>query len=107
MSRPKKGQKGCEEASARWRKTMEAKFGGPEGVHKKMQEMGHKGGTAWTDKLKGFAANPELASKIAKIMGRKTKKGLTWVKDVDKEHGEYIDKHTGETLYLPYGRITK
>ena len=25
------------------------------------KEIGHKGGSAWSDKLKGFAANPELA----------------------------------------------
>lgn len=44
MARPKKGEPGHEQASKRWRETMEAKYGGPEGLHKKMQEMGAIGG---------------------------------------------------------------
>lgn len=55
MPRQKKGEPGHELASLRWRQTMEAKYGGPEGLHKKMQETGaiggHRGHTG------GFASN--------------------------------------------------
>lgn len=44
MARPKKGAKGHELATAKWRKTMQEKYGGQEGVHQMMQEIGAKGG---------------------------------------------------------------
>lgn len=44
MSRPKKGTRGDELATAKWRKTMQEKYGGQEGLHQKMQEIGAIGG---------------------------------------------------------------
>lgn len=44
MARPKKGDQGCEDANSRWRKTMYEKYGGKEGVRKRMSEMGRIGG---------------------------------------------------------------
>lgn len=44
MSRPKKGTKGYEQSVKKWRETMERKYGGAEGVHKRMQKMGAAGG---------------------------------------------------------------
>lgn len=67
MSRPRKNTEEGKLATIRWRKTMEEKYGGKEGVRKKMQEMGHMGGVKPTDKPKGFAANRT----IAKLSGAK------------------------------------
>lgn len=44
MARPKAGTKEGDAASERWRQTMINKYG-VDGVHKKMQEIGSKGGT--------------------------------------------------------------
>lgn len=43
MARPKAGTKEGDAASERWRQTMINKYG-VDGVHRKMQEMGAKGG---------------------------------------------------------------
>ena len=43
MARPKAGTKEGDAASERWRQTMINKYG-VDGVHKKMQEIGSKGG---------------------------------------------------------------
>ena len=43
MARPKAGPKEGDAASERWRQTMINKYG-VDGVHKKMQEIGSKGG---------------------------------------------------------------
>lgn len=39
------------------------------------KKLGRMGGSAPTDKLKGFAANPELAKVAGAIGGRKSKRG--------------------------------
>jgi len=65
MTRPKIGEKGCEEANKKWRATMLAKYGGKEGLHERMVQMGRVGGQ--NGHTGGFAANPELA----RIAGRK------------------------------------
>ena len=44
MARPKAGTKEGDAASERWRQTMIKKYG-VDGVHKKMQEIGSKGGS--------------------------------------------------------------
>ena len=46
MARPKKGMKGYEEANRKWRETMLARCGGAKELHKKMQEIGYKGGSS-------------------------------------------------------------
>lgn len=69
MSRPKKGTKAGEIATNKWRETMIKKYGGENGLHQKMSEVGAKGGRngCGPDYKGGFAANRELA----KIAGRK------------------------------------
>lgn len=44
MSRPRKGEEGCEQATSKWRQTMLDKYGA-EGLHEKMREIGRLGGT--------------------------------------------------------------
>lgn len=70
MARPKKGERGCQEASNKWKQTMLKKYGGKEGLHKRAQELGSIGGKTPTSKPKGFAANHALAS-IAGAKGGK------------------------------------
>lgn len=55
MARPKKGTKGSIEATNRWRKTMEEKYGGKDGVHQMMQRIGSRGGQH--SKRGGFASD--------------------------------------------------
>lgn len=92
MARPKKGERGYQEASKKWRQTMLKKYGGEEGLHKRAQELGSIGGKAPTSKPKGFAANPELA-RIAGHKGgrisRRTKKD-----DIDKAE-EILEQESG------------
>lgn len=77
MPRPKKGEKGYEEATKKWRNTMLAKYGGEKGLHENMQAIGSKGGRAVTIYPKGFAANPALARIAGAKGGRKsTRKGI-------------------------------
>lgn len=59
MTRPKRGEAGYEESNLAWKKTMEERYGGADGVHAFMQKIGREGGKAVG--YKGFATNPELA----------------------------------------------
>lgn len=59
MTRPRTGEKGCEEANKKWRATMLARYGGEAGLHEKMVQMGRLGGQ--NGHTGGFAANPALA----------------------------------------------
>ena len=68
MSRPRRGEKGHEEANRKWRKTMEEKYGDPSAFMKKIGAIGGRNGHTG-----GFAANPELA-KIAGSKGGKISK---------------------------------
>lgn len=88
MSRPKKNEKGYEEANARWRATMEAKYGGKEALHKHMIAMGKKGGSLSV--TGGFASDkvgadgltgPERARLAGKIGGQRSKRGPAKPKD--------------------------
>lgn len=81
MSRPRKGTKGSKEAIAKWRKTMIEKYG-KEGLHKRAQEIGAKGGRNST--TGGFASyvvgidgltGPERARIAGSIGGKKSKRG--------------------------------
>lgn len=92
MARPRKGEKGCQEASNKWKQTMLKKYGGKEGFHKRVQELGSIGGKTPTSKPKGFAANPELARKAGRKGGaisRRTKKD-----DIDKAE-EVLEQESG------------
>lgn len=55
MARPKRGAEGCEKANSRWRETMYEKYGGEEGVHERMREMGRLGGQR--SRTGGFASD--------------------------------------------------
>lgn len=39
------------------------------------RHLGHLGGSAITDKPRGFAANPELAKRAGRIGGKRSKRG--------------------------------
>lgn len=74
MSRPRKGTKGCQAATAKWKATMEAKYGGADGVRKRLSEMGRKGGKA--SNTGGFASlvvgsDGLTGHQRAKIAGKK------------------------------------
>lgn len=76
MARPKRGEPGSDRATSKWRATMLAKYGGEEGLNKKMKEIGRKGGMASTNG--GFASDKigpdgltgrERARRVGKIGG--------------------------------------
>lgn len=75
MPRPKKGEKGCEEATNKWRETMLKIYGSEEAFHNAMVEKGRKGGKNGfgPNYTGGFASSPELA-KIAGAKGGKISK---------------------------------
>ena len=68
MARPKRGEPGWEEANAKMKRTMIEKYGGQEGYHKRMQEIGRKGGKV--KGVKGFALDPERAITAGRKGGR-------------------------------------
>lgn len=88
MARPRKGAEGSEAATAKWRKTMKARYGGKKGVHEMMQMIGSKGGQAPTDKPKGFAANRERARMAGAKGGRISKR--TGVSTGQRKEKEYM-----------------
>lgn len=47
-------------------------------------QWGSKGGSTPTRTLKGFAANPETASKVGKIGGRRSRKGYMFLYETDE-----------------------
>lgn len=55
--------------------------------------IGRKGGLAPTDKLKGFAANPELARRAGSLGGKKSKRGPA-KDDIDKAE-EILEAESG------------
>ena len=91
MTRMKKGEEGHAEAVAKWRKTMYEKYGGTEGVHAKMQAIGHKGGKAGDPTKKGFASNIERAKKAGAKGGKISKRGPA------KKHKAEADGNAGTT----------
>lgn len=89
MARPKKGTKGAEEATQKWRKTMQQKYGGAAGVHNMMRLIGSKGGR--NGHTGGFASNPALAriagakgGRISRRTGVKNGQGKNSNKDIDE-----------------------
>lgn len=93
MARPKKGEKGCKEASNKWKQTMLKKYGGKEGLHKRAQELGSIGGKTPTSKPKGFAANLELARKAGRKGGAISRRGPA-KDDIDKAE-ELLEQESG------------
>lgn len=55
MARPKRGEPGADQAAKKWRATMLEKYGGQEGLTRKMQAIGAKGGKLST--TGGFASD--------------------------------------------------
>lgn len=85
MARPKKGTKGAEEATRKWRKTMQQKYGGATGVHNMMRLIGSKGGQ--NGHTGGFAANPALARVAGAKGGRISRRtGVTTGQGKEKEY---------------------
>lgn len=73
MTRPKSGTPKGDLATARWRKTMQMRYGD---VTKKMQEVGRKGGLV-KGTMGGFAhptANPSAAGRKGGLKSKRTKK---------------------------------
>lgn len=71
------------------------------------KRLGHRGGSAWSDKPRGFAANPKLAQEVGRKIGLRTRKGYKWLGDVDSWHGRYKDKKTGEITVIKYSKEVK
>lgn len=82
MARPKRGEPGADQAAKKWRATMLEKYGGQEGLTRKMQAIGAKGGKLST--TGGFASDKVGADGMTgrqrsiicgRIGGRKSKRG--------------------------------
>lgn len=73
MARPKKGTKEGDIATLKWKETMIKKYGGQNGFHEKMREVGEKGGRA--SSTGGFYANPELARRAGAKGGAISRRG--------------------------------
>lgn len=101
MVRPKAGTKGGDAASEKWRQTMINKYG-VDGVHKKMQEMGRKGGKngKGPDYKGGFAGDRELAKRAGRKAGTISKRGYKFIRQ-EEGFREYLDKKTGKVVQFP------
>lgn len=100
MSRPRKGTKGAEEATRKWRKTMQRKYGGAAGVHNMMRIIGAKGGR--NGHSGGFSCNPALARVAGSKGGSKSRRGLKFLGMKGRKY-MYEVKRTGETIFLKEG----
>lgn len=81
MARPRRGTPGAAEAVEKWRATMIEKCGGEEGLRKRAQLMGAKGGS--NSRTGGFASQkkgadgltgPERARIVGAIGGSKSRR---------------------------------
>lgn len=84
MPRPKKNTPKGKIATEKWRKTMEEKYGD---VSQKMASIGAKGGKACFTS-KGFAANRELARMAGAVGGFKSRRGKSYLKELDSKREE-------------------
>lgn len=98
MVRPKKGEVGHEQAKLRWKKTMEEKYGGAEGVHKKMQEIGRKGGRL--GRTGGVYGDPERAKQIGHRGGSRSRRGRKFLGETEPGLLKYQVRSTGEIEYV-------
>lgn len=101
MSRPKKTEPGHERACHRWRRTMEERYGGKEGLHRKMQEMGAIGGRAGC--TGGFYGDPERAAIAGARGGNRSRRGLKLLSKEPDGTLKYQVIKTGEILFLKDG----
>lgn len=95
MARPKKNEPGHEMATRRWRKTMEELYGGKEGLHRRMQEMGAMGGRAGC--TGGFHGHSERAKLAGKRGGQNSKRGCEYLGEKDGVK-RWVRKSTGELI---------
>lgn len=104
MARPKKGAKGYDQAVKKWRKTMIEKYGGKDKLHKKMQEIGKKGGqNGYGIEYKGgFASDKvgpdgltgyERARKVGALGGKISRRGPA--KDDIEKAEEILEEESG------------
>lgn len=114
MARPKLGEPGDAEATAKMKKTMMERYGGPEGFHRKMQEIGRKGGKARVKK--GFALNPERArlagskgGRISRIHGstKARKMNAEKQKIIEMVKDGYTKREIAEWLDVSYATFLK
>lgn len=68
-----------------WMRTMIERHGSREAVAEFMARQGAKGGSAPHAKPRGFAANPELASRVGKIGGANGRRGASLKRQYVKE----------------------
>lgn len=110
MARPKSGTKEGKIASKKWKQTMLKKYG-EDGLRKKMQGIGAKGGR--NSGTGGFASDVvgkdgltgrERAAIIAKKSGRMGKRGYKLIKKT-LFHYIYQKKDTGEIVKFPAIRL--
>lgn len=95
MARPKRNEPGHERAYRRWRITMEERYGGKEGLHRKMQEMGAMGGAL--SHTGGFYGNSERAKSAGKRGGQNSKRGCEYLGEKDGVK-RWVRKATGDLI---------
>lgn len=111
MSRMKRGEKGHEEATRKWRESMLARFGSEEALRRHLQGMGRSGGKKSTGG--GFASNRQLAREAGRKGGmmhaaRGTSEDYGYEK-IWAEHGAEITAkyesrtHSAQQLAEEYG----
>ena len=97
MPRPKRGTAKGDIATLKWRNTMEKRYGGANGVHKMMQEMGRKGGRI--SNSGGFASNIRGADGLtgkerARVAGAKggviSKRNSVQIQKIQKNKSEIM-----------------
>ena len=99
MSRPKKTEPGHEIACRRWRRTMEERYGGKEGVRRMMQKMGAIGGRV--GKTGGFYASPERAVEAGSKGGTRSRKGYKFLGQNENGDFVYRKKDSNEEYVVP------
>lgn len=115
MPRPKKGEPGHTEAIAKWRRTMQEKYGGEAEIRRQMQQIGAVGGQH--GKTGGFYGHPERARIAGAKGGRISRRGPGSVvatkiipqakKIEDLYYKGYSIPKIAELLDLPYGSLLR
>lgn len=111
MPRPKKGTKEGDLATKRWKKTLEERYGGPEGVHRFMQRIGQMGGR--NGHTGGFASNRELAREAGRKGGTISRRGPK--RELDKYKPAILEMmaqgmttaRIAEEVNLPYDPVRR
>ena len=95
MGRMKKGEEGHEEATKKWRETMEKKYGG---ASEYMRKIGSKGGrNGKGPNYKGGFANPNIDPRVGGAKGgRWSFRGYKLIKRINENTGLYQNLRTNE-----------